>query len=72
MTATKCGDLDDFSPHPNVNDLKAAPYDSGIAKALFDFVGGGIGGHIEIFRLLADEQIPHCAAYNVGVEALLF
>jgi hypothetical protein len=54
MTATKRGDLDDFPPHPNVNDLKAATYDSCISEALLDLIGGGIGGDIEIFRLLAD------------------
>jgi hypothetical protein len=71
MTAAKGGDLDDFPPDSHMNDLKAASDNPGAAKALLDLFGGGIGGDVEVFGVLADQQIPHSAPDHESIETVL-
>jgi hypothetical protein len=71
MTAAKRGDLDDLPTDPHMNDLKAASNDSGIAKALLDLLRSGIGGHVEVLGVLADQKIAHRSPDHVGVETVL-
>ena len=71
MTAAKRGDLDDLPTDPHMNDLKAASNDSGIAKALFDLLRGGIGGHVEVLGVFADQKIAHRSPDHVGVKTVL-
>ena len=71
MTSAKGGDLDDFPPDSHMNNLKAASDDPGIAKALLDLFGGGIGGDVEVLGVLADQQIPNRAADHESIETVL-
>ena len=54
-----------------MHDLEAASDDEGAAEQAFDLFGRGIGGHIEIFGLDAQQQVAHSAADNKGLEACL-
>jgi hypothetical protein len=71
MTPAKGGDLDDFPPDSHMNNLKAASDDPGIAKALLDLFGGGIGGDVEVLGVLPNQQIPHRTPDHVGIETAL-
>ena len=55
----------------HVHDAKTPANDEGAAKTGFHFLGRGVGGHIKVFRLQADQQIAHCAAHDVSLKAAL-
>ena len=52
----------------DVNNAKTPPNDEGAAKQRFDLLGRGVGGHVEIFRAQANEQIAHRAADDVSLK----
>ena len=68
MATAKGSDLDDFPPDSHMNDLKAASDNPGVAKTLFDLLGGRIGGDVEVLGALADQQVSHRAPDHVGVK----
>jgi len=53
----------------HVDDAKAPTDDEGATEQTFHLFGCGVGGHIEIFGSQAEQQVAHCAANDVGLEA---
>ena len=53
----------------HMNNPKASANNEGAAKQVFDFFGGGICGHIKIFRPQPEQQIAHRAAHDIGHKA---
>ena len=66
--AAEGGDFNRFRPHHHVHNLKAAADDAAAAEYFAHFFGAGVGGHIEIFRLDAQEQIAHRAAHHISLK----
>ena len=67
--AAKGGDFDQVLAKHHMHDLEAAANDEGAPEQTFDFVGRGVGGHVEIFRLDAQQQVAYGAADDEGLEA---
>lgn len=63
-------DFDDFliasAVERDVHDLEAAPDDARAAEQRLDLIGRGVGRHIEVFRLDAEQQVAHGTAHDEG------
>ena len=70
MIPAKSGHFDDFTPISNVYDLKAAAYCSRTAEATLDLFRRGIGGHVKVLGLPAQQQISYGTTNDVSVEAI--
>ena len=70
VVATERGYLDDFPAKAYMNDAKAAADHSGIAEQFVHFLGSGIRGHIEIFGMIAQQQVANRTAHQESLEAL--
>ena len=70
MPPKRC-DLNNLPARSYMNDLKSPADNACAAKALLNLLGCGVGGDIEIFGVLAYQQVPHCAPHHVGVEIVL-
>ena len=68
VAAAEGGDFNRFRPHHHVHNLKAAADDAAAAEYFAHFFRTGAGGHIEIFRLDAQEQIAHRAAHHISLK----
>ncbi len=53
----------------HVHDAKAPANDEGAAEQALDLLGRGAGGHVEVFRAQAQQQVAHGAPHEVGLEA---
>ena len=49
------GDFDQVLTKHHMHDLKAAANDEGAPEQAFDFFRCGVGGHIKVFRLNAQQ-----------------
>ena len=67
--AAEGGDLDDLLPEHHVHDLETLADDKGAPEQALDLFRRGIGGHVEILRLDAQQQVAHRAAHDEGLEA---
>ena len=70
MIPAKSGHFDDFTPISDVHDLKAAAYCSRTAEATLDLFRRGIGGHVKVLGLLAQQQISYGTTNDISVEAV--
>ncbi len=71
MVSAKGGYLDHFPAEANVNDPEAPPDDPGVPEQGVDFLGRGVGGHVEVLGMAAQEQVSHGAANKVGLVIVL-
>jgi hypothetical protein len=72
MGCAKGGYLDDLSAEPDVNELKATPDQSRIAKQFVDLFGMGFGGNIKVFGVLPQLQITNATADEIGLVSSIF
>ena len=63
------GDLDGLAPEHHMNDAKAPADDACASKERLHRLGGGVGGHVEVLRGTAQQQVAHAAADDVGAVA---
>jgi len=68
VTGAEGGHLDHFPPHVDVDDLEAPTDYPGAAEQVLDLLGGGVGGDIEILGVLAENDVPHAAADQIGLK----
>ncbi len=47
---------------------EAAADQAAVAELLAHLLGRGVGGHVEILGVAADQQVPHGAADQIGLE----
>ncbi len=52
-----------------MRESKSAPYQATAAKQLFDFFRGRIGGDVEVFGYLPQEEVADASPDEVGFEA---
>ena len=57
------------APEHHVHDAKTPPDDEGSPEQAFHLLGRGVGGHVEILRPQAQQQVAHRTAHDVGLEA---
>ena len=60
------GDLDDLAAEDHVRQPEAAADQAAVAELLLDLLGRGVGGHVEVLRVMADQQVAHGAADQIG------
>ena len=65
------GGLDDLLAEHDVHELEAAADDARAAEQRADLFGRGVGGHVEVLGLQADDEVAHRAADDVGFVAML-
>ena len=70
MVAAEGGDFDDLAAKSDVDDSKAPADDAGVAKQGIHFLGGGIGGDVEVLGVTPQEQVANRAADKVGLMPL--
>jgi hypothetical protein len=63
---SKSGDLDDLSPFKkDLNQPKSAANDAAVLEEEIDLVGVSVGGNVEIFGDLPEEEIPNASSHEV-------
>ena len=67
--APKRCDLDDFTTEPHMRQTEPAPDQTTVAECRPHILWRRIGGHVEILRVIAEQQIAHAAAHKVGLIA---
>ena len=65
---TEGGDLDDLAPEHHMRQAEAAADQAAVAELLAHLLGRGVGGHVEILGVAADQQVSHGAADQIGLE----
>ncbi len=70
--AAKGSYLDDFAPHTHMHNLEAATNNARAAENTFDFIRGGVSGHVKIFRVTAQQQVAYTAAHQIGSKTGIF
>jgi hypothetical protein len=55
----------------NVGKTEPAADEPAVAKDLFNLVGRGVRGDIEVLGLAAEQQVTHTAAHEIGVVSML-
>ena len=69
MGCPEGGDLDGLAPEHDVNDAKAPADDARPPEKRLHRLGGGVGGHVEVLRGTAQQQVAHAAPHDVGAVA---
>ncbi len=52
-----------------MHDAKAPADDEGAPEQALDLLRRGVGGHVEVLRPKAQQQVAHGAAHDIGFEA---
>ena len=68
---TKGRHLDDLVLEVDVGQAKASPDETAIAEYPFHLARGGVGDHIEILRLPAEQEVAHTAADKIADKAVV-
>ena len=63
------GDLDDLAPEHHVGQAETPADQAAVAEQGLDLFRGGVGGHVEILRMAADQQVAHRAPDEIAGEA---
>lgn len=66
VMAAEGGDLNDLRPEHDVRQTKTASDQAAVAEQLTHLFRRGVGGHVEIFRAFAQQQIADAAADQIG------
>src|SRR5690606_30495015 len=65
------GDFHQVAAHVDMDDLEAATDDAGAPEQGLDFLGGGVGGHVEVLGVATEEDVADAAARHIGLELVL-
>jgi hypothetical protein len=71
VRAAKRRDLHGLAAEHHVHEAEAPPDDEGAAEERPDLLRARVGGHVEVFRGDAQEQVAHGAADDMGRKARL-
>ena len=63
------GHLDDLAAVDHVGQAEAAADQPAVAEQALDLLGRGVGGHVEILRMHAQQQVAYRPADQVGAKA---